>query len=1525
MKNVFKRTLAILLMVVMLLSVAPVAALGKTADVSEAKSDVSLKATNPIGNALLDGYANEQKEEEQEYVVTSVNFSGKKATVSFGNVEACKLIVAIYNEDGQMLGSVIEDVDATAQKAEVEVNVITMPEHFIAKAYLVDSNLAALCNAYYSIENTQYYEDFMNKTEDDFKDNIVISFDEKKDDNFAVLKDGAVNLKVTANTNILVSADHENQIYKFSNIDDGIKNLKPGDVFSHGKTNADLIVVKVKSININGTNATIYGDTQAEIRDYFDFVKVNLKSTGAEDEMNIDMSQSPEGIEYLGMEKWDDDTLLETNSVYDSDEVMIETQGIEVIDNGTLSCPVWEMKDLYLVGDKFSTSSVKIEGSIKASIRYDFVIHYDAELEAQVKKWGFIPYVDVDYNDYYFVKLTFENSVKGSISLTGEVSKDFLVACPTFVTPVGITVGIGFRLHVEASASVTVTIAEISNTVGIQLEKGGDLKNLTTSPKVEVLPNVDGEVEFKLGVKISPSISFIKLIEVSINPEVGFLVGMTLFEKEEDPVINHICKTCFNGKISFYTTVKIAGDIFTKNFANKTIVPEYEVEIKKFYWSVDFSEFGWGMCPHTDSSAEGSASDGTGSSDSTFTGTESTGTVINFGSYPQSKVTDSTTIAALDKETKNWKSYNYYSGTGDTDDGNMKPSDFMLYADFKYNGDKYRAVTFSEYRPLDIGYTSSVDFSGQYDNGYYTGNVYYFKYEPLKWRVLDASTGLVVCDSIIDSQAYNNYMLYADGKYWGDSSKTYYASNWERSSLRDWLNKDFYNTAFSKAQQSRIQELTRENKSTYISEYDSNPTTDKITLLSYWDVLNESYGFKTLRNSYDNARQRKTTDYAKCQGCGINPSFNGNSEWLLRSSSYSDNIIVVSSSGSANIISAVGVTDNGIVPALNLINSSTSSDGKGSNDSVFTGTEATGTVINFGSYPQSKVTDSTTISALDKETKNWKSYNYYSGTGDTDDGNMKPSDFMLYADFKYNGDKYRAVKFSKYRPHLTGETFSSDNSEQDDNGFYLNNVYYFKYEPLKWRILDASEGLIMCENIIDSQAYNNFIYYDGYSYYNSMDCKNYISNWETSSLRKWLSEDFYYTAFSKSQQSRILTSHNENKSTYLSDFDGAETDDKVFLLSYWEVLNSKYGFDSGVFSNDKARMLQGTDYAKCQGLYVCKDVDLLNNSWLRLRSPGDSSFATEVSHDGWVNYVYDYYDTTGGIAPVLRIEKSSITTSSILSSEIAADDAVVEVTPNTITTAQTVSAAIANGEFTLSSAVDGSLYMVYGVTDYNDGFTLSADNLVYIDQSEGKDGKVTLTYKPSRTDNATVIVVGDFGSGIEARKVELKTGYTVTWNIDGNTVTQTYAPGDKLTPPTVPTKDGYDFKGWDKTVPSTMPDKDLTFTAVYEKVSERKTVKSVSIDDISLNYKKSAYLNPNITADEGAKYTVTYYSSNTKVAKVDGNGRVTATKKGSGSAIIACAVTDEYGNIVTDTCTVNVSLNFGQKLLVYVLFGWIWY
>lgn len=105
--------------------------------------------------------------------------------------------------------------------------------------------------------------------------------------------------------------------------------------------------------------------------------------------------------------------------------------------------------------------------------------------------------------------------------------------------------------------------------------------------------------------------------------------------------------------------------------------------------------------------------------------------------------------------------------------------------------------------------------------------------------------------------------------------------------------------------------------------------------------------------------------------------------------------------------------------------------------------------------------------------------------------------------------------------------------------------------------------------------------------------------------------------------------------------------------------------------------------------------------------------------------------------------------------------------------------------------------------------------------------------------------------------------------------------------------------------------------------NEKGKVRSVSINDISLDYKSTSNITPTISADDGVKYEVTYSSSNTDVVSVNENGKITTN--GTGSATITVTVTDEYGNTVSDTCEVKVAYNWWQWIIVIVLFGWIWY
>lgn len=300
-----------------------------------------------------------------------------------------------------------------------------------------------------------------------------------------------------------------------------------------------------------------------------------------------------------------------------------------------------------------------------------------------------------------------------------------------------------------------------------------------------------------------------------------------------------------------------------------------------------------------------------------------------------------------------------------------------------------------------------------------------------------------------------------------------------------------------------------------------------------------------------------------------------------------------------------------------------------------------GDLVEFGRYPQEMVTDIDLIGALNEKATDpdtWASYGYYSGEKNKI-GTMTKKDYMKYTDITFNGVNYRGVYFTSYRPEDTCYDLSYNTTQQIKNGYEKNMIYWFRYQPLVWVVVNPEQGTLLTQDIIDSQAFNNEVYYpadkkDGEitPYYGKSGC--YANNYEKSSIRAWLNTTFLNTAFTSTEQNNI-TATTRNNTAYDSDyeeFDSTATTDKISLLSYSEA-------DSLYFS----RKATGNDYARSQGLAsTINSYGEYNNSDYLLRSAGSTSAsACKMSSSGYTSQWADVSATLNGIRPTITVSNSA--------------------------------------------------------------------------------------------------------------------------------------------------------------------------------------------------------------------------------------------------------------------------------------------
>ena len=259
-----------------------------------------------------------------------------------------------------------------------------------------------------------------------------------------------------------------------------------------------------------------------------------------------------------------------------------------------------------------------------------------------------------------------------------------------------------------------------------------------------------------------------------------------------------------------------------------------------------------------------------------------------------------------------------------------------------------------------------------------------------------------------------------------------------------------------------------------------------------------------------------------------------------------------------------------------------------------------GPVCRFGTYPQRLVTDPTITSEFTKEprpsvsdSKGWNVM-FTSRTG---------TPYTWYMDKVIGEKKYRAVFFVRFREVFTVRPTNISPSVQRISNYLPSRIFVFSHDDIEWNILDLTmDTAVLVSSVgLDCREFNN--------------CQ-LCSEWGDSSIRKWLNEDFYNTAFTEEQKQ------------FLWQYD--RPDEHVAILD-----KSLYASNKRYCDTLNSYNICGSDYFRCIGGFCDKNI---SNFWIKA-STDQADRAAAVQPHHVMDVVPQCVDNTAvSVLPLIRVQ-----------------------------------------------------------------------------------------------------------------------------------------------------------------------------------------------------------------------------------------------------------------------------------------------
>ena len=541
-----KRILSIFLAVCLILTLLPVGALAEGNSV-ETEPTLAVSGTNSVGKLISKEVSQETDETTGGNKISDLTVDGNTAAVQFTtDTNECDIVVAIYDENNgtHMLASGTVTVYSGDSKVSIELSG-DIPESFVATAYMLErESHSPLCTAYTTKMYTLEMQAFLATTVNDYDEKLVFNLDDSEETNFAVFNEDTLRADESNGMSI---EDKGNGIYIVTNADADVKALSEGDEFAYTYDDGTVLLVAVASITIDGDTVTITEAADADLQDFFDYVKIE----GTNDENT--------------------ETTIDTSDMDDC---------VTLVDEATPRRA--RARSVDTEGSFGSSISAKIDNdSIEGSVTFS----YKVSLKVYIN------------NGYKSVSLTNNAKLEMSVALEPVKGELGIKLCSINVPMVP---GVKVQIAPSIVAQISVKLqwkASIEATIGFGYDSDIGFVNKCSGPKCDSKVELSGKLF--IGLKVSASVDIIsdKIASLGLESKAGAEVSAKeRLDNDSTGSKKHECERCITGEINGVASLTAKAN-FIKLKTEKTFA-ETKIKVADFYASITFRDSGWGTCPH---------------------------------------------------------------------------------------------------------------------------------------------------------------------------------------------------------------------------------------------------------------------------------------------------------------------------------------------------------------------------------------------------------------------------------------------------------------------------------------------------------------------------------------------------------------------------------------------------------------------------------------------------------------------------------------------------------------------------------------------------------------------------------------------------------------------------------------------------------------------------------------------------------------------------------------------------------------